>query len=161
MKLDRHRADRLRVGRDVLARDAIAARGGNRQLSALIPQIQRQPIDLRLRSDGEIRRKLRLHRAVPGLQILQREDVLQGEEALEMSDWSKASCRRIGANILRRRILGGQFGMGRLDITQLVDETIIVIVRDLRSRPRMVGHLRAGQQRSDFLPAGLGLRQSV
>ena len=78
-----------------------------------------------------------------------------------MGNRGKASCRGIGANVLRGRILRGQFGMGRLDIAQLVDEAIVVIVRNLRSRPRVVGHLSAGQQRSDFLPAGLGLSQSI
>ena len=133
----RDRADRAQVLGHLLPHLAVAAGGSAHEHAVLVDERDRQPVDLRLGHEADLAelRPLALQVALaahdPRLQLLLVARVRQREHRLEVAHLLEL-LERVGAHALRRRVGGEQLGMLRLEVAQLVQQRVVLGVRDLR-----------------------------
>ena len=123
--------DDLRILGDVLAlHDAVAARDGAHELTVLIAKCHGEAVDLLL--DDELRGlELLLQFLDKGEDLFLAEDVLQREHRHIVLDEHAGRAARLPADDLRRRVLGDELWVLRLDGLEPQHELVVLVVRDL------------------------------
>ena len=133
----RDRADRAQVVGDVLTDLAVAASGAALEHPVAVDQRDRQPVDLRLGDELEVRvldplaGQVVSHPLDPRLQLLGRARVGQRQHRLGVADLDQVR-DRLAADPLRGRVRRDQLGMLGLDRPQLVQQRVVDVVADLR-----------------------------
>ena len=126
----RHFAHRPQVVRDVVADFAVAARRRRDELAVLVPQTNRDAVDLQLNG---IRKffvlELLPNVGVEFLQPLAVERIVNREHRLGVADLRQPADRR-AADALRRAVGRDQLGVVGLQLFQLFEELIELLVRD-------------------------------
>jgi hypothetical protein len=132
----RYRTDRAQVLRDLLADLAVAARRAAHQHAVLVDERDGEAVDLRLGHEAHVAHlhalasQVALRAQHPGGQLLlvagvgQRQHRLQVAHLLELVE-------RLRADALRRRVGRAQLGVLGLEVAQLVEQRVVVGVRDL------------------------------
>ena len=132
----RDRPDRAQVLGHVLADLAVAARGAAHEHAVLVDERDRQAVDLRLGHEADVAHldslagEVALRAQHPGGQLLlvarvgERQHRLQVAHLLELVE-------RLGAHALGGRVGRAQLGVLRLEVAQLVQQRVVVGVRDL------------------------------
>ena len=168
------------IAGDIFPGHAVPTRGGYRQRAIVIAQVDGETVDFRFRGDrgagagrfksgtGYLRSGasgpgFSRERGVPGTEILERKNVLEGVQAFAVRDRGER-LRRGHRCVPYRRPDGAAGGIchrelrvARFQVTQLVNEAVVVIIRHERVRPGMVGDLRASQRGGNLIPAVPGL----
>ena len=133
----RDRADGAQVLGHVLADLAVPARRAAHQHAVLVDQRDRQAVDLRLGHEPD-RRVLdavllqpRLHPEHPGLQLLLVARVRERQHRLEVAHLVEL-VERLRPHALGGRVRGQQVGVLGLEVAQLVEQRVVLGVRDLR-----------------------------
>ena len=123
--------DDLRILGDVLAlHDAVAARDGAHELTVLIAKRHGEAVNFLL--DDELRGiELLLQFLDKGEDLFLAEDVLQREHRHIVLDEHAGRAARLPADDLRRRVLGDELRILRLDGLEPQHELVVLVVRDL------------------------------
>ena len=130
---ERDRLDRAQVRGHVLPALAVAARRAADELTVLVHERDRGAVDLRLGDvrDGLIGVEPLAHVVRPLLERLVGRHLLERPHRGEVVDFAEL-VRRRGADALRRRVGRDEVRMLLLERLQLVEEPVVVGVRDLR-----------------------------
>ena len=129
--------DRAQVLRDLLADLPIAARGAAGEDAVLVHEGDREAVDLRLGDvlDGLDRRPIGrgqlAHAGVPGAELLLVAGVRQRVHRLQVPSGLELVERR-GTHALGRRVGRQELGVLDLEVAQLVQQRVVVGVRDVR-----------------------------
>ena len=156
LQRQRNRADGADVGGDVFATNAVTARSAARQPAVLISQRDTETIDLQLGHviDGRVPEPGTLpnafiERAQLGLVV----GVVETEHRGDVFDgWERGG--RPSGDTLRRRVLGDQVGMRRLELLEFVQQTVELLVGDLRRGENVVAVLVVADLLAELLKAG-------
>jgi hypothetical protein len=153
----RHRPDGARVDRDVLAAGAVTTGGGLHQLTRLVAQAHRQPVELGLRGvDDALAVQALAHAAVEVTQLLLVECVAQRQHGHRVRHLRKRGAGG-GAHPLGGGIADDQARMRRLQRLELAHQAVVLGVRDLR----VVEHVVAMVVVRDLLAQPGGARRLV
>ena len=133
----RDRADRAQVLGDLLADLAVPARGPTNEDAVLVDQRDRKPVDLRLGHEADVAHldalagQVALRAQHPGGHLLLVAGVGERQHRLQVADLLEL-VERLGAHPLRWRVGRAQLGALRLEVAQLVQEAVVLGVRDVR-----------------------------
>ncbi len=127
----RNRADRAEVGGDVLALASVAAGSALNEAPVLVDHGHCEAIDFRLADEREAVADAVGYAALPGGEVVEAEGVAKAEERLAVDDNVERGEGRC-ADFLRRGIRRDELGVFALDGTKLVEERVVIGVRDLR-----------------------------
>jgi hypothetical protein len=128
----RDRLDRPQVRRDILASYAVAARRAAYEDTVLVDQVDREPVDFRLRHVRDVARaKPFADILVPLLERLVRRHFVERPHPRRVLDLLELLGRR-RAHSLRRRLGRHQLRVRFLQRHELVVEAVVFGVRDLR-----------------------------
>jgi hypothetical protein len=127
----RHGADRRDIRGHVLAREAVATRGGAMKLTIAVHDGDREAVEFRFGGviDRAFATQALTHLAVEIREIFFRESVLERQHRHRMLDLAELRGGRAG-HALRRRILCDELRMRRLDRAQLLHEPVVFRVRN-------------------------------
>ena len=114
------------VGRDVLARGAVAARGRAREFAVFVDEVDGKPVDLQL---GQIRAR---GFGQPLAHFVFVEDVVQAHHALGVAHVRKRVVGGRGADLLRRRIRHGELWVFLLQSLEAAEQLVELAVGDDR-----------------------------
>ena len=132
----RYRADRAQVLRHLLAHLAVAAGGSAHQDPVLVDERDREPVDLGLGDEADVAhldslaRQIALAAHHPGCELLLVAGVGQRQHRLQVTDLVEL-VERLAPDSLGGRVRGEQLGVLRLEIAQLVQQSVVLDVRDL------------------------------
>ena len=136
-----HVLDREHIGRDVLARGAIAARGRTHKLAVAIGKRDAQAVNLELTGVGNgvlLACPKRLVRAgQPFVKLVETHGVIHGVHALGMGDRLELLAH-VATHALRVAVWRDKLGMSGLDVQELVTQTVELGVGHLRRVKRIV-----------------------
>ena len=126
-----HILDGTDVERHVLARGAIAARGGAHKGAVLVGKRHAQTVDLKLAGIGDAAGTERILGALePCVELVQIHGIVHGIHARHMRDRRKLLAH-VAAHALGIAVGRHQIGVGRLDLLQLNEHFVEGGVRDL------------------------------
>ena len=126
-----HILDGTHVERHVLARGAVAARGGAHKSAVLIGKRDAQTVDLKLAGIGDATGTERILGALePRVKFIQIHGIIHGIHACHMRDRRKLLAH-VAAHALGIAVGRHQVGVGRLDFLQLNEHFVKGGVRDL------------------------------
>jgi hypothetical protein len=154
----RDRAHRPDVAGDVLAHHAVTTGRRRHQSSVLVPQVDRQPVDLQLGQEPHpLGTGVPLDLERPVGEFLGAEHVVQAQHALGVLDRRELRRLRLPADRLRRAVLGEELREPLLDRVQPVHHRVVLGVGHGRAVVLVVGvaqFTQSGTQPVD-LPSGL------
>ena len=130
-QVHRHILDGAHVERYVLARGAVAARGGAHEGAVLVGKRNAQTVDLKLAGIGDAAGTERILGALePRVEFVQIHGIIHGIHARHMRDRRKLLAH-VAAHALGIAVGRHQVGVGRLDFLQLNEHFVEGGVRDL------------------------------
>ena len=141
---------------DVLAHPAVAAGRGAREPTALVPQRQREAVDLQLAQVVHAPARVALDLRRPGEELLVAEDVVEAQHPLGVLDRSEQGAGR-RADRQRRRVLALQLGVQPLDRLEPVHPVVVGRVVDDDGVLAVVGVARVEDPVGQRLRFGAGL----
>ncbi len=151
-----NRLDRAQIDRDVLAARAVASRGATHEDSVLVDERDRGAVDLGLQHvrDRLVRVEALAHVLGPLRHGLLSRDLLERAHRGEMLDLAEL-LRRRRADALSGRVGRDQFGVGSLELDELVVERVVDDVLDLLLLEDVIGVCVASQQLAQLADARL------
>ena len=162
LQAQRHTLNRAHVGGDVLAAFAIAAGGGPHQQALLVAEGQGIAVDLEFAhhrqcglglTGGGLAIEHLEQAAVPGLQIVGAEGVIEAQQADAVGHAREPLCRG-SPDPLRGTVRADQLGVGRLGVQQLAVEPVVHRILHLRSIQHVIGVGSPLQQAPQLLGPG-------
>ena len=163
----RDHVDRQQVVRHVLADLAVAARGAALELAVAVEQRDREAVDLRLGDELDLLVvhvalvEQAAHARLPGAQLVLVARVREREHRLEVLHLLEL-LERLAAHALGRRVGRAELGVLGLERAQLVEQGVVVGVRDLGVvERRSSGGCGARAARAAPLPAPPGSALSI
>ena len=131
LKLGRNVRDGANISGDILAFAAVAARGRNHKLAALVAQRNRKTVDFHFRSHIERRRGIELqeapHAANEVVRLFIGEDVAERQHAHRVADLGEFRDGR-GANLLRWALLADKARKLPLQCLNAQPQPVVVCV---------------------------------
>ncbi|MGF6696856.1 hypothetical protein OKW38_001468 [Paraburkholderia sp. MM5496-R1] len=154
LQLQRNRADRADVFGDVLAGCAVTARGSLHEHAVDVAQRDREAVEFQLGRvvDGN-RRLARVVAERVADALVERDDVFVGETVVQRQHRQIVhdrleTARGLAADALRRRIRHDQIGMLGLDALQLLEQLVVLGVRQVRLIEHVIRVVRAFEFRA-------------
>ena len=154
-ELPRDRCDCAHVRRHVLADPPVATCRSARQTTILVGQRDRQAVDLRLADQRRpiLRSQQLLQAGAPGEDLLERGDLVEAHHGRAVGD-SREQRRGRYPDGLRRRVRFDQLGMLLLERQQLVLQSVVFGVSDVRSILEVILRVVALDERAQLVDSG-------
>jgi len=132
VEFERHIEDGLEVRGDVLALDAVAARGARHEHAVIVRQAHRRAVDFHFQcvaGAGHLGDQ-------PSIALLPRGERLGAEGVGERQHRDQVAVflegrRRLGANAPAGTVGGAELGVGAFELLQLLEDAVVLDVRHL------------------------------